>query len=108
MDAMTLIDHLWLLLAYGGMVLHTLIKIEEERKNGTLTTPVDWIKANIISLLISIIGIPILLISLDSPAAAEILPLNNLTSIFLGYQTQSILKSFMTIAGKKVPTDANS
>lgn len=105
---MALINHFWLLLAYAGMLLHVLIKIEEERKKGTLTTVKNWMKENVVSMIISIIGIPVLLLTMDTPAVAELLPINNLTSVLLGYQTQSILKSFMSIAGSKLPKNENT
>lgn len=100
---MVLLNHFWLLLAYAGMFIHVLVKIEEERKKGSLTTIKAWLKQNVISLIISTISIPVILVCMDTPIIHEYLPINNLSSVLVGWQTQSILKSFMEIAGSKLP-----
>lgn len=102
---MELFNHFWLLLAYAGMFLHTLVKIEEERKAGRLTTPKDWFKENILSLIISALSIPLLILCMNDPLISTYLPINNVTSILVGWQTQSIFKSVMAVAGSKLPKE---
>ncbi len=99
------ISPFYLFLAYLGMVLHTLTKIEEDRKTGMLTDKTVWLKNNIISFIISVLAIPMLLIMAQEELIKTYLPVNSLTAPLVGWQTQSLLKSFMTIAGKRIPKD---
>lgn len=46
--------------------------------------------------------IPVLLILSYDTSLKDILPINNLTAVLAGWQTQSIFKSLMLFAGKKI------
>ncbi len=99
------IQHLFI--AYLGMLLHVLTKIEESRKKGELTTVKAWAQENIITAIVSIIMIPIiLLIAETDPLVKGYLPINNLTSLLAGWQTESLFKTLINMAGSRLPKES--
>lgn len=90
------------LLAYAGMFLHLLFKIQKAM-NYPGYVPGSFIKkpSNIISIIISIISIPVLLIMATDPIVANTLPINNVTSVFAGWQTNSMFRNLMSMYSKK-------
>jgi len=90
------LDTTHLFLAYGGLILHVLIKLAE--------TPTDLIKSfdkrMILVTIASAIAIPILLLICSDTSMKDILPINYVTAFLAGYQTQSLLRSIGSIGGK--------
>lgn len=88
------------LLAYAGMLLHFLMKLAEVFNHPAFSMRY-FIKANIIPLIISIIGIPVLLIVATDSAIKDILPINYVTAVLAGWQTQSVFKTLFAFYGNK-------
>jgi len=89
-------DTLHLLLAYGGLLVHSILKIAENPCNG-----LDCFnKKEVLVTIASAISIPIILIICTDTSMKDILPINNVTAFFAGYQTQSILRTIGSIGGK--------
>lgn len=104
MEALTnniYIQPIHLILAYVGMLLHILVKLQELKQEQSFILT-EYIKKNIYSFIASIIMIPVLLILSYDTSLKDILPINNLTAVLAGWQTQSIFKSLMLFAGKKI------
>ena len=98
---------LHLILAYVGMFLHMLIKLGELNEQGNFNV-ISYAKKNIYTLISSIVMIPVLLILAADTSLKDVLPINNITSILAGWQTQSIFKSLMNFYSgrfKKIPVD---
>jgi len=87
---------LHLFLAYGGLLLHTIIKLAENPCSGLKC----FNKKEILVTLASVISIPIILIICTDTSMKDILPINHVTAFLAGYQTQSILKTIGSIGGK--------
>jgi hypothetical protein len=85
------------IIAYAGLLMHLMIKLMES------PVPIReyWNKQTILSLALSVVGIPVLLIVLSEPVMKEILPLTYATALLAGHQTQSFLRSFVMIASRK-------
>lgn len=90
------------ILAYTGMFLYILLKVKK-----ATTYPNFQFKAwltkptNIISIIASIVMVPVILIMACDPAIADTLPINNVTSVLAGWQTNSTFRSLMGFYGKK-------
>lgn len=94
------------LIALGGQAIHILLKLSEVPENKKLFsafTRKDWFVT-----VASFIAIPVLLLVISDTSLSEILPLNNVTSFLLGYQTQSFLRSVVVISGKKYLKNENN
>lgn len=89
------------LLAFAGLLLHLLMKLEKARKKEGFTFG-RFIQENIVSTIASVIIIPVCMIACDDPAVASQIPITYLTSIFLGYQSRSFFKGIMDVAKKRV------
>lgn len=95
-----MIDLLHIGLAYAGMVIHILVKYEKVRFKKDFKLRV-FLHTISVPTLINIISIPIILILMGDSSLADVLPINNVTSVLAGYQTQSIFKSLMDRANIK-------
>lgn len=89
-----MITFIHIALAYAGMIIHLLIKLERATKKQDFSFK-TYFKTIAIPTVINIIAIPVLLIMMGDSSLTEILPINNVTSVLAGYQTQSIFKSLM-------------
>lgn len=94
------LETLHFILAYAGMLLHFLTKLGSKFNRPGFRFKI-FFKSNFIPLVISIIGIPVLLIAATEPVVKEFLPINNVTAILAGWQTQSVFKTLLEFAGKK-------
>lgn len=94
------LNPLFFILAYAGMLLHFLMKLAEVFNLPDFSFKI-FFKRNIIPLLISIIGIPVLLIVATDASIKDILPINYVTSVLAGWQTQSLFKTLFALYGKK-------
>jgi len=92
---------LHLILAYVGMFLHVLTKLQELKQADQVFDLSEYVKKNIFSLIASLVMIPVILILSADTAMKEFLPINNFTAVLAGWQTQSIFKTLMSFAGKK-------
>lgn len=91
-----------ILLAYAGLLLHLLFKIKKAMNYPGYKRRTFFKKpSNIISLAISVISIPIILVMACDPAIAELMPINNVTSVFAGWQTNSAFRNLMAFYSKK-------
>jgi hypothetical protein len=93
MFGLTTID---LFLAYGGLILHILIKLGES----PLSLTESFNKKTILITISSIIAIPILLIICSDTSMKDILPITHVTAFLAGYQTQSFLRSVGSIGDR--------
>lgn len=95
------------LLAYAGMLIHVLMKLARVFNMPEFTFRI-FIRKSIIPLIISIIGIPVLLIIATDPSVKDFLPINNVTAMLAGWQTQSMFKTIFAVFGnKKAPSNSN-
>lgn len=94
------VDPIHFLLAYAGMIVHILSKMDllSGAKEFSLKAHV---KKNIYSILASLIMIPILLIMATDASIKELLPINKVTAVIAGAQTQSIFNSLLNVYAKK-------
>ncbi len=90
------LDITYLLLAYGGLILHILLKLAE--LPGGLFSEID--KRMILVTIASAIAIPIILVICSDTSMKDLLPINHVTAFLAGHQTQSFLRSISSIGGK--------
>jgi hypothetical protein len=90
------LDITYLLLAYGGLILHILLKLAE--LPGGLFSEID--KKMILVTIASAIAIPIILVICSDTSMKDLLPINHVTAFLAGHQTQSFLRSISSIGGK--------
>ena len=95
------IDIIHWLLAYAGMTIHILLKVADLNQTPDFSIR-SHIKKNIYTIVASIIMIPVLLIVLSDDSLKDILPINKVTSVLAGYQTQSVFKSIMNMFSSRV------
>jgi hypothetical protein len=89
-----------IILAYLGLAIHILSKL----KMAYVKPDFNWskfVKLNLITSIASALMIPVILILLCEPAIKTTLPLNNITAMLGGYQTNSIFKTLMSFYPKK-------
>ena len=89
-------DIVHLIIAYGGLLLHVLLKLAE--LPGSLLSGFD--KNMTLVTIASIIAIPIILLICSDTAMSELLPITNITAFLAGYQTQSFLRTISDIGGR--------
>lgn len=80
-------DTLHLLIAYGGLLVYYLILIGQN----PCTFKDCFTKREILTLIASVIAIPIILIICSDTSMKDILPINHVTAFLAGYQTQDTL-----------------
>lgn len=97
------INALHFLLAFAGLFLHLLMKLEKARKKEGFTFG-RFALENAISTVASCIIIPMMMIVCSEPAVSELVPITYVTSVLLGYQAHSFFKGVMDVAKKKVNT----
>ena len=89
-----------LFLAYLGMILHILMKLSELSKVPNFTIR-GYVKNNVYTMIATFIMIPVLLIMVKDPSIKDMLPINNVTAVLAGWQTNSAFKTIMSMFGKK-------
>lgn len=90
------LDATHLVLAYGGLFLHVLLKLAE--MPGNLLGSVN--KRMVLITIASAIAIPIILLICTDTSMKDILPINYVTAFLAGYQTQSFLRSIGSLGDK--------
>lgn len=103
---MTILVTLHWILAYAGALIYVLLKIQELSVDKKYKFS-SYIKAHWASILATAIMIPVLLLIL-SENLTELLPINNLTAVLVGYQTNQIFRSLMSIGKKKYNVDEDN
>jgi len=93
-----------IILAYVGVLLHILVKLAELKKQDHKFTLKSYCKSNIYTILATAIMVPLLLILSTDTSLKDVLPINNVTAVLAGWQTQSVFKSLMSMySGKLTP-----
>lgn len=90
------LEPLHFILAYAGLLLNLLMKMGEEYPMPDFSFR-SFLKRYIFSMLFSVIAIPVLLIVATDTSISEFLPINYVTAVLAGWQTQSIFKSTFTM-----------
>jgi hypothetical protein len=98
------IEPIYFILAYAGVILHILLKVADLNQNPDFKIK-TYIKKNIYTIVATFIMIPIMLIILTDSSLSEILPINKVTSVLAGYQTQSVFKTIMNMFSSRVKTN---
>lgn len=89
------------LLAYAGLLLNLLMKLGEEFPIPDFSFRA-FLKKYLISILFSIVAIPVLLIVATDTSIHEFLPINYVTAVLCGWQTQAIFKStFIMVSNRR-------
>ncbi len=91
----------FLVLAYAGVLLHILTRLAELKKAKKNTSIKAYCKDNIYTIIATAIMTPLLLIMATDSSIKELLPINNVTAVLAGWQTQSVFRSIMALAKKK-------
>ncbi len=93
MEHITLIH--WLL-AFGGAIVAVLEKIFEMQQQPGYRFG-GYLKKYWISLIATLISIPIIMLVISDTGLRELLPINNLTAAVCGYQTQDFFKKLVNV-----------
>lgn len=87
-------------LGYAGLLLNLLMKMGEEYPTPDFTFRA-FFKRNLFSILFSLVAIPVLLIVATDTSIHEFLPINKVTAVLAGWQTQSLFKSTFTMVANR-------
>lgn len=90
------LEPLHFFLAYAGLILNLLMKMGEEFPLLDFSFK-TFFKKYLFSILFSLIAIPVLLIVATDTSIHEFLPINYVTAVLAGWQTQAIFKSTFTM-----------
>lgn len=94
------IESIHFFLAYAGAILHILMKLSEVFSRSDFSWKF-FIRKNIIPFIISVIGIPVLLVVATDTSLKETLPINYVTAVLAGWQTQSFFKTLSLLYSRK-------
>lgn len=98
------LDALHWVLAFAGALIHILLKVQEMSNGGYLLA--TYLKKNWAHIVASAIMIPVILVVLSETTLGDVLPINHLTALLAGYQTNSIFKTLIGLGKSKyVKTD---
>ncbi|OQA33120.1 MAG: hypothetical protein BWY54_01003 [Candidatus Dependentiae bacterium ADurb.Bin331] len=89
-----------LILAYAGMFIHVLLKLAKLSKRPGFGIKI-FVRENLFSMAATFLSIPVILIMAADPAIKDILPINNVTAVLAGWQTNSTFKNLMSLFDKK-------
>jgi len=103
---MTALGTLHWVLAYAGALIYVLLKVQELSVDRKYKFS-NYLKAHWPSTLASAIMIPVLLLIL-SENLTDLLPINNLTAVLVGYQTNQIFRSLISMGKKKYNVDEDN
>jgi hypothetical protein len=88
------IDGLTWILAFSGAAIHILLKIQELGDGFNFK---GYVAKNWASFAATIIMIPTILIVLSDSPIGDMLPLNHITALLAGYQTNSLFKTLIDV-----------
>ena len=94
------LDYLHWILAFAGALIHVLLKVQEVTQDKKYVFG-SYLKKNWASVTATIVMIPVLLLVLSDTSLSEILPINHVTALLAGYQTDSLFKSLIGLGKKK-------
>lgn len=95
-------------LGYAGLLLNLLMKTGEEYPLPDFTFRA-FFKRHLFSILFSLVAIPVLLIVATDTSIREFLPINYVTAVLAGWQTQSLFKStFTMVANRRTNGNGNT
>jgi len=78
-------------LAYAGMLIHLLMVIAKKKNQlGANFYMSVWLSENWIGMAANVVTIPVILIVSTDPVVAKLLPINYVTAVMAGFQTQTI------------------
>jgi len=96
-----LVDSVHLLLAYCGMLIHTLIQMQKSiNQYKDNWSAITYIKFNFIHWVTDLIAIPVILLIFTDPSLQALWPMNYITATFSGYTAQSMLHSLFKLKKK--------
>lgn len=88
-------------LGYAGLFLNILMKMGEGYPLPEFTFR-EFFKRNLFSILFSLVAIPVLLIVATDTSIHEFLPINKVTAVLAGWQTQSLFKSTFNMVSNRL------
>jgi hypothetical protein len=88
---------IFLILAYLGFAIHILMTMADLANQNVEITLRQYLLKNRYSLIASVIMIPILLILSTDTVLKEVLPLNYITAVLCGWQTDATFKAIVAI-----------
>ena len=94
------IDPMFLILGYAGMTIYVLTRLEKARRQEGFVFK-NWIKDNFLTIIISFILVPIMLLVCTDTSLKDILPINKVTAFLAGYQTKDILNTLLNVTRMK-------
>ena len=94
------LNYLHWVLAYAGALLQILKSLAKSRVIATFVFS-NWLKQNILAILINAITLPVILIVITETSLQDLMPINYLTAVLAGYQTQSVFDGLVSIGQKK-------
>lgn len=101
------LEPLHFLLAYAGLLLNLLMKLGEDFPLPDFSMKL-FMKKYFISILFSVIAIPVLLIVATDTSIHEFLPINYVTAVLCGWQTQSLFKSTFAMVTNRRGLNSNN
>lgn len=98
-----LIQHpTFLLLAYAGLLINILMELAKLNKADGNVRLKDYLSEQKYNLIASVIMIPVLLIVAGDTSLKEILPLNYVTAVLCGWQTDATFKALMALGTSRL------
>lgn len=94
------LEPLHFILAYAGLALSLTMKMGEEYPTTDFSFK-GFFKKYIISIIFSLIAIPVILVMATDTSMHEFLPINYVTAVLAGWQTQAIFKSTFTMVANR-------
>lgn len=97
MNILKEINYLHLLLAFLGMVIHILMEYSRVKRKNKVWSFGYWLIDNKINTILSIIIIITIIVANTDGSVHEIIPVTNVTAVFLGYGSQSFFKNLLKV-----------
>lgn len=89
------INYLHLLLAFLGMIIHILIEYSSVKRKNKVWSFGYWLHDNIFNTILSVIIIITIIVANTDGSVQELIPVTNITAVFLGYGSQSFFKNLL-------------
>jgi hypothetical protein len=92
----------YIILAYAGLLIHVLMRVAEISKVEVSAGFRSYVKEHRYNLIASVIMLPVLLVVATDTSLSEILPLNYVTAVLAGWQTDATFKALMALGSSKL------
>lgn len=89
------INYMHLLLAFLGMAIHILMEYSRVKRKNKVWRFGYWLIDNKINTILSVLIIITIIVANTDGSVHEIIPLTNITAVFLGYTSQSFFKNLV-------------